>query len=66
MQTSGDEILQELGAKANRLASWKFPFLAAALLENYDGDQAAETKTARLEQARAFQELARERDQGKP
>ena len=54
------EVLKELETMAANLGARKCPYLAAVLLQYYDGDCAAETKEARLQMSRKYLDLARE------
>jgi hypothetical protein len=60
------ELLKELETMAANLASRKCPYLAAVLLQYYDGEFAAETLEARRKIARAYLDQAREQSQDKP
>jgi exonuclease VII small subunit len=57
MRLSTEELLRNLEEKAERLASKQCPYLAAVLLQYYDGERAEETKAARLKAARKYLDL---------
>ena len=57
-QGSAQAVLQNLENEAQRLASYHCFFLAAFLLQYYDGEYAEETKAARSQIARHYFELA--------
>jgi hypothetical protein len=59
MRTTTEQFMRELEERAKRLASRNCFYLAATLLEHYDGEHADETKNARLTAARRYLELAR-------
>jgi hypothetical protein len=60
MKPMPTDVLHNLEEKANRLAARKCPFMAATLLQYYDGDCAEETKANRLQIAQRYFNLARQ------
>jgi hypothetical protein len=58
--TSPADVLKQLGKMAADLADRKCPYMAAVLLQYYDGDFAAETRDERMKAARPYLDQARE------
>ena len=52
--------MQELEKMAQQLAARKCSYMAAVLLQYYDGDFAMETKEARMKMAQMYRDIARE------
>ena len=52
------EVLKELEVMAANLGAKNCPYMAAVLLQYYDGDCAAETKDDRLQMARKYLDQA--------
>jgi hypothetical protein len=57
-QSTSDALLQTLEEKAKRLASSNCPYMAGVILAYYDGEQAEETKDARIAAAKKYFDLS--------
>lgn len=57
---SAAELMRELEGMAERLAERKCPYMAATLMQYYDGEFASETKEARMKFAKTYDEMARQ------
>lgn len=53
------QVLEELEKMATNLGERNCPYLAALVLQYYDGECAAETKEARMISARKYLDMAR-------
>jgi|GEM_PF-1852083 hypothetical protein len=62
MHAKPDEVFRELEAMAERLTARKCWYMAGVLMQYYDGEFADETKAARLQAARRYFDIARQRD----
>jgi len=58
--TSSADVLRQLEKMAADLADRKCPYMAAVLLQYYDGDFSLETHDERLKAARVYLDKARE------
>ena len=58
--TSSADVLRQLEKMAADLADRKCPYMAAVLLQYYDGDFSLETHDERLKAARIYLDQARE------
>ena len=58
--TSPADVLKQLEKMATDLANRKCPYMAAVLLQYYDGDFSLETHDERLRAARIYLDQARE------
>ena len=58
--SNSQEVMQELEKMSQQLAARKCSYMAAVLLQYYDGEFALETKEARLKLAQMYRDIARE------